>query len=196
MGDVVSLAEVAIKDPVHAELVQRYGVSRAPMPLVLCVADNGAVTKSLVAPFTAAQLQEGLVSRGSAESLKALQDRKLVVLCAFNGSTPVNDAVYQNANKLKTDSRFAGAVEVVKVDVNDQSEVDLLKQFQLTSEMSDPTTIILAPPGNQLARFVGLINAEQLAEKVVAAQNTCCPGGKCGPDSQCCPGGNCPPQKK
>ena len=42
MGTNVGLKQIAIKDPTHAKLVEQYGVSRAPMPLVLCVAATGA----------------------------------------------------------------------------------------------------------------------------------------------------------
>jgi hypothetical protein len=166
------------------------------MPLVLCTASNGAVTKAFVSPFPAAQLRDGIVSRGTAESLKALQDNKLVVLCALNGESPANQSVLNNAKALKTDERFAKAVEVIALDVHDQNEASLLANMKLDAKMSQPTIVILAPPGNQLATLTGAITTEQIAEKLVAAQSTCCPGGQCGPNGQCCPGGQCSPPKK
>ncbi len=196
LGANVSIKQIGIKDPANAELVEHYGVSRAPMPLVVCTASNGAVTKAFVSPFPAAQLQEGIVSRGTAESLKALQENKLVVLCALNGATGNNKTTLINARALKADQRFAQSVEVIAVDVRDPNEASLLAFFKLNANTAEPTTVILAPPGKQLASFSGAVTSAQIAEKLVAAQSACCPGGQCGPGAQCCPGGNCAPQKK
>lgn len=190
------LKQIGIKDPANAKVVEYYGASRAPMPLVLCTASNGAVTKAFVAPFPAAQLREGIVSRGTAESLKALQENKLVVLCALNSGTPSNHTALSNARALKADQRFAKAVEVIALDVHDQSETSLLAGVKLDANMAEPTIVILAPPGKQLATLTGAVTTEQIAEKLVAAQSACCPGGQCGPGGQCCPGGKCTPQKK
>lgn len=196
LGTSVSVKRVGIKDPANAELVKLYGVSRAPMPLVLCTASNGAVTKAFVSPFPAEQLQEGIVSLGTAESLKALQENKLVVLCAINSNTAASMATLSNARALKTDQRFANSVEVIALDVRDPNEASLLAGVKLDSSMAEPTIVILAPPGKQLSTLAGLVTSEQIAEKLVAAQSACCPGGQCGPGAQCCPGGKCPPQKK
>ena len=190
LGKHVSLKQIGIKNPANAEAVKHYGVSRAPMPLVLCQASNGAVTKAFVSPFPATQLREGIVSRGTAESLKALQENKLVVLCALNGGSPANRAALMNAQALNSDKRFGKSVEVITLDVHDRNEASLLAGVKLDASMAEPTIVILAPPGKQLATLTGAVTTEQIAEKLVAAQTSCCPGGQCGP------GGQCAPQKK
>lgn len=194
LGENVSLKQIGIKDPASAGIVDQYKVSRAPMPLVLCIASNGAVTKAFVSPFPPAQLREAIVSRGTAESFKALQENKIVVLCALNSDAQANETALSNANALKTDERFAQSVEVIAVDVHDQGEAILLAGVKLNATMAEPTIVILAPPGKQLATLTGAVTTAQIAEKLVAAQSTCCPGGQCGPN--CCPGGKCPPPQK
>lgn len=196
LGKNVSLKQIGIKDPANAEAVEFYGVSRAPMPLVLCMASNGAVTKAFVTPFAAAQLGEGIVSRGTADTLKAIQDNKLVVLCALNSDSVASSHVLYSAQSLKTDERFGNSVEVIAVDVRDSNEASLLAGMKLDSSMAEPTIVILAPPGKQLATLTGKVSTEQIAAKLVAAQSACCPGGQCGPGAQCCPGGKCAPPKK
>ncbi|TWU07419.1 hypothetical protein [Allorhodopirellula heiligendammensis] len=196
LGDDVSVKQIGIKDPANAEVVNYYGVSRAPMPLVLCTASNGAVTKAFVTPFAASQLREGIVSRGTAASLKALQENKLVVLCAIGSGTAADQTTLSNAIALKSDQRFAKSIEVIALDVHDPNEATLLAGVKLNSTLTEPTIVILAPPGKQLATLAGLVTTEQIAEKLVAAQSACCPGGQCGPGGQCCPGGQCEPQKK
>src|SRR5208283_2699955 len=56
-------------------------LSRAPMPLVLAVAPNGAVTGAIPLKLTEAQVGQAFVSPIAAQCLKAVQSRKLVLLC-------------------------------------------------------------------------------------------------------------------
>ena len=70
---------VQITDPNEKPVVDKFGVSRAPMPLVLALAPNGAITKGFPIKFDEKQLREGFVSPCTAKCLKALQDRKLVL---------------------------------------------------------------------------------------------------------------------
>lgn len=200
MGSQVRTATVNISDPRQRQIVESYGVGRAPMPLVLSIAPNGAVTKAFPAQFTEAQLREGLVSRCAAQCLKALQDKKLVVLCVLNSQSPHSQAVHQSALQFQGDSRFANATEIVSIDADDAAEESFLRQLQIPPHTADPVTVVLAPPGEQVAKFTGQVTKEQLVSKVAAAQSTCCPGGKCGPNGQCgpggcCPGGKCGPQR-
>ncbi|MCA9006805.1 MAG: hypothetical protein KDA70_16135, partial [Planctomycetaceae bacterium] len=46
--DTTTFVAVNTTDPAEARLVEEYGVSRAPMPLTLAVAPNGAITGSFV----------------------------------------------------------------------------------------------------------------------------------------------------
>ena len=71
---------VQITDPAEKPMVDKFGVGRAPMPLVLALAPNGAVTKAFPVQFNASQLQQAFVSPATARCMKALQERKLVLL--------------------------------------------------------------------------------------------------------------------
>lgn len=199
MAPSVTTTTVNISDPRQRKIVDQYNVGRAPMPLVLSIAANGAVTKAWPVQFTAEQLREGIVSHHAAQCLKALQDKKLVVLCVLNSRTPISQSVYQSAVQFQADSRFVNTAAVIAIDANDAAEGTFLQQLQVTPGTTDAVTIVLAPPGEQVAKFSGPVTKEQLAAKVTAAQSACCPGGKCGANGQCgpggcCPGGKCGPQ--
>jgi len=193
MAPAVKASVVNISDPKNKALVEQYDVSRAPMPLVLSIAPNGAVTKASAVQFTADDLREGVVSHGSARSMKALQDNKLVVLCVLNKKSPASESVYQNAMKFISDPRFAEVTELIVIESTDLDEQKLMQQLQVKPQSSEVVTVVMAPPGKQVARLAGLVTSEQLIAKVTDAQKSCCPGGKCGPNGQCCPGGKCPP---
>ena len=61
---------VKITDPNEKAVVDKFGVSRAPMPLVVALAPNGAVTKAFPIKFDEQQLREGFVSPCTAKCLK------------------------------------------------------------------------------------------------------------------------------
>jgi hypothetical protein len=158
------------------------------MPLVVSVAPNGAVTKAWALQLRPEQLREGIVSRCTAQCMKALQDRKLVLLCVQNRQTVNSYAAWQGAQGFKADARFAAATEIVALDPADAQESAFLQSLQVNPATPDAVTILLAPPGQPVARFVGAVSKDEIAAKLTSAQSSCCPGGKCGP-------GGCGPAK-
>jgi hypothetical protein len=177
-----------IADPNEKAVVDQFGVSRAPMPLVLSLAPNGAVTKAFAAPFDENQLRQAFVSPCTAQCLKCLQSRKLVVLCIQNQKTPHGQAAMHAAREFQSDVRFAAATEIVAIDPEDQNEAAFMHDLQVDPRTPAAVTIVLAPPGNPIARFAGPVSKDQIIAKVAAAQSSACPGGQCGP-------GGCGPQQ-
>ena len=185
---------VCAADSNERATVEAFGVDRAPMPLVVAVAPNGAITKAWPLQLRADQLPEGIVSQGTSACIKGLQDRKLVLLCVQNTSTGHNLASTQAAEGFRADARFAAATEVITLDPADPNESIFMRDLEVSPQTTDAVTILLAPPGQPIARFVGAVSTDEIVAKVTAAQSGCCPGGQCGPEG-CCPGGNCGPAK-
>ncbi len=181
MAGTVDSVAVQIANANEKPIVDKFDVSRAPMPLVLALAPNGAVTKGWPIRFTEAQLKEGVVSHNTAACLKALQDKKLVLLCVQNEQTQFSQAAWQGVQAFKTDKRFAAATEVVAVDPRDQGEAKLLSDLRVDPRTSQAVTVLLAPPGAPIAIFPGAVTKDQIVAKVAAAQSGPCADGKCGP---------------
>jgi hypothetical protein len=100
-------------------LVKKYGVARAPMPLVVAVAPNGAITGVFPKKITTPQIVDAFVTPGMMHSMKAMQQKKLVFVCIHAnelGSTPV---MYDEFN---ADPHYAGRVTVVSVVAGDPAE--------------------------------------------------------------------------
>jgi hypothetical protein len=180
---------IQITDPREKPVVDKFGVDRAPMPLVLALAPNGAVTRGFPLKFTEQQLQEAFVSPRTAECMKGLQDRKLVLLCIQNGKTLFSDVALSAAQDFKADARFTKATEIVTVDPEDPAEAPLLRAFKVDPRTPEAVTVVLAPPGQIVATFTGGLSKYHIIAKVTAAQSGPCAGGKCGP------GGCCGPKK-
>jgi len=173
---------IQITDSHEKPVVDKFAVARAPMPLVLALAPNGAITKGFPLKFTEQELQEAFVSPCTARCMKALQDRKLVLLCVQNDQTQFSQGALQGVQDFKGDARFAQATEVVTIDPDDSSEASFLQTLQVDPGTSSAVTVLLAPPGQPVATFTGAVTKAQIVAKVEAGP---CAGGKCGPGGCC-----------
>jgi hypothetical protein len=81
---------VNVQDPAEKAIVDKFDVSRAPVPLALVVAPNGAITGGFPGKFEESQLLGAFASPGMEKCLKVLQDNKLVFLCVQNDGTRAN----------------------------------------------------------------------------------------------------------
>ena len=54
-----------VTDPAQRPLVDRYHVERAPMPMVLCIAPNGAITGGITRQLTDAAVDKVLRHAGN-----------------------------------------------------------------------------------------------------------------------------------
>ena len=186
-GSTDSIA-IQITDANEKPVVDKFGVSRAPMPLVLALAPNGAITKGIPIKFDEKKLAEAFVSPATAKIMKALQGRKLVLLCVQNQKTQFSQDALNGANSFKADKRFAKSTEIVTVDPANQAEATLLKDLKVDPRTSQAVTVVLAPPGQPLATFAGPVTKDQILAKIASASSGPCAGGKCGP-------GGCGPKK-
>jgi hypothetical protein len=181
--DVATVAAVQVTNPAEKELVTRYDLTRTPMPFVLVIAPCGAITKALSGAFTEAQLHTALVSPCTQLCLKAIQDRKLVLLCVLDRQhARERDTLPRAARDFKADARFEAATEIVLLDAEDAGEAGFLEQLKVDPRAPRPLTVLLAPPGSVVGTFGAKATKEQLVAQLAAAQSNPCAGGKCGPN--------------
>ena len=161
-------------------IVAKFGLERAPMPLVLAFAPNGAVTGGFPRKFDEQQLLEAFASPATEKCMKSLQDGNLVLLCVQNEKTKSNDTAMKGVNDFKADERFGHATTVIAVDPADKKETRFLTDLQVSPETSEAITVFLAPPGRPLAKYEGPTSKDTLVETLSKANTGCGPGG-CGP---------------
>jgi hypothetical protein len=187
LADSASLVSIRATDPAEKSLVTRYGVDRAPMPITLAIAPCGAITKAYIGKCDHRQLREAFVSRGTAECMKALQAKKLVLLCVRPKSPPVQQVSLQKGVRdFTADPQYVDNSQVVTLNAGDPAEATFLKDLRVDPKTPVAVTVLMAPPAAVVGAFQGEVTKEQLVDKLTAAQSGCCPGGKCGP-SGCCP---------
>jgi hypothetical protein len=169
-------------DPTEKEIIEQFKLERAPMPLVLAIAPNGAVTGGLRAgDLTEARLRDAVVSPGMQQCLKALQDRKLTFVCLQNANTKANDAAMKGVNDFKADAQFAEGTEIVKVDPSDPKEAKFLAQLKADPKAKTASTTLLAPPGMIVTQVDGATSKATLEASLKKATASCTPGSGCCP---------------
>jgi hypothetical protein len=172
-------------DPTEKEMVEQFKLEAAPMPLVLAIAPNGAVTAGLkAADLTETRLADAVVGPGMQQCLKGLQDRKLTFVCLQNASTKANDAAMKGVNEFKADPQFADGVEVVKVDPSDPKEAKFLAQLKADPKAKTASTTFLAPPGMIVTQVDGATSKSALEASLKKAMAACSGASGC-----------CPPKK-
>jgi hypothetical protein len=189
MADSAEVVSIQSTDPAEKQIVDKYGVSRAPMPLVLAVAPCGAITKAFTGAFDESNLHAAFVSSCMQLCLKALQDRKLVFVCVVDQANPQYPVTIPKCvEDFRADAEYGSATEIILVNARDQGEAAFLKDFQVDPQAQKPVVVFLAPPGSMIGKFDGAATKQQFLVKLASAQSNPCAGGKCGP-------GGCGPKK-
>jgi hypothetical protein len=184
IADRADSAAVKITDPSQKDVVAKFKVDRAPMPLVLALAPNGAITGGYPLKFDEQILMGAFCSRSTWESLKALQDGKLVLLCVQNPLIKAGPEALKAAEDVKADPKYAKTTEVVSVDPRDAKEAEALKRLSIAPDMNEAVTILLAPPATIVNRLKGATSKDAIIAEIKKAAAGCgvrCAPGACGP---------------
>ncbi len=180
------VSDVRVGDPARQDLVKQYGVSRAPMPLVLAIAPNGAVTEAIMSPVDDKKLSKAIVSPGAADCLKGVQDRKIVFVCVRDEQIDAGGIALEGVRQFVADDNYREATRIVQIAPTDAQEVEFLQQLKIDPGTTSPVTVMVAPSGGMLGKYVGSTNKAEFVQALSASQSGCCPGGKCGAGG-CCP---------
>lgn len=166
---------VQVTDPAHREIVERFNVSRAPMPLVVAVAPNGAVTASYQSAPTAQQVASAFVTPAAANCLKALQDGKVALMLIH----PREDALApQGAQQFLADPHFGKRTTFVRLVSANPDEGQFLQKLGVSQQEANGCVVMMAPPGVFVGKFPVSVTGQELAKKLHAS-------GKCCDDENC-----------
>ncbi len=180
VADRARWVAVNTTDPSENDLVEKFDLSRAPMPLVLALAPNGAITGGFPRKFEEKDLLDAFATPATEKVMKPLQDGKLVFVCVQNDKTKSNEAAMQGVRDFKADARYASATEIVTLDPADQREAEFLADLQVPADTVEAVTVLVVPPGQAIGKIQGPTNKDALIDLLSKANTGCGPGG-CGP---------------
>ena len=162
MADVAQCVALERDAPAQKALVEKYGLKAAPLPLVLVLAPNGAITMGCLAQdINEERLRDGIASPCQQNCMKALQDKKIVVVCAYDKTIAADDPSVKAVADFHADAKYAQLTEVVKVDPADAAEARFVEQLKVDAKTA-LTTIVLAPPRTLLKTFTGPVTKAAL----------------------------------
>jgi hypothetical protein len=166
---------IQLNDAAEGRLIQRFDATRMPMPAVVVVAPNDAVTGVFPQKLTPQEFHGAIVTPGYARCIKALQNGQLVLLCV---QPETNGFVPRGVKRFQADPQYGSRTDVVNIVATDPAEARLLKELGIDSRIASPMVVFMAPPGAMLGRFDAQVTSATLASKLAAA-------GKCCDDPNC-----------
>jgi hypothetical protein len=170
------LATARVDDPAEKILVEKFGIARAPMPMVVVVAPNGAVTGLFPKAMSTEQASAAIVPPTMMKCMKELQDKKLVFVCLTRTDTV---EVPAGVGAIQQLPEFKDRVSLVGMRLDDPAESRFHQQLKLDpSQVNGPHAVLIAPPGV----LVGHFDAEATSESIAAAIHK---AGKCCDDANC-----------
>ena len=177
--DKANSTSIYVADPAEKPIVDKFGVRGAPMPLLLAIAPTGAPTRAFPKTFNEAQLQQAFVSPCTAKCMRAIFDRRSVLLCVQNDKTQSNQEAMQGVDAFKADPQYTKGTEIIALNPAEKVEQPFLKALQVDPRTPIAVTLLVTPPGAPVARFAGAVTKGQIEAAVKAAQSSCGPGCSC-----------------
>jgi hypothetical protein len=191
MGERAESISLDIENPAESAIVEKYRLQQAPMPLVLAFASNGAMVGGFPRERITEEVLAGtVVSPCLRRCLRALQDGKLVLVCATSANPKDGKVMIpKGVVDFNKDPQYQSKSTIITFDPMDPSEQKCLSMLQIAPTTKLSTTL-LAPPGSLVSNWTGPVKKKELE----AALTKLSSGGGC------CPGGagsaGCPPAKK
>lgn len=179
------LVELDRSDPGNTDLVRRFRLLGAPVPVVLVVVPNGAVAAGMpVKGATVERLVAAVPSPKKAEVLGVLQVGQPVFVVAGHGDVSRTPAASACASARES---LNGAAGVVSVSLDDPGEAAFLEQLKLDRNATGPFVVVVNASGQITANLTGGVESATLVAAANKRASGCCPstvqGGakSCGP---------------
>lgn len=174
-ADQATVKYVQVGDPAQQALVEKYDVARAPMPLTVVLAPNGAITGMFAQQATPERVEAAFVTPTMMFTMKSLQEGKLVLVSAHgSANSPAPPAI----EELQGDPEFQGRVVSVTMQVSDPQEAKFTQQMKLDPQATETRTVVIAPPGVMVGQFKANASKEAIVTALAKA-GRCCDDPNC-----------------
>lgn len=156
-------------------LIERFDATRAPMPSIVALAPNGAVSGVFSQQIKPEEIEGAIITPGYAQCVKAMQDNRIVLLCVQPESRAF---VPQGVQQFQADRLYRERTQLVSIRANDPAEARFIQQLRLKTDATTPQVVFMAPPGVLLGAYDSNVTHAVLTETLVKA-------GKCCDDKNC-----------
>jgi hypothetical protein len=175
-------------DESNKDLVTKYGVAGAPLPLILVIASNGVVSGGFqAAQATADLLVKAIPSPVKADVMKALSNGKSVFLVVSKKDMTEKNEVMNTCSRACIEMQ--NNAKLIGLDLDDQAEQNFIAELKIDPAITSPKTFVINSKGQITGTFNDDVNSTTLvasAKKLPAAKG-------CG--ASCKSGAGCEPKK-
>lgn len=180
------LVELDRSDPGNADLVAKYRLAGAPVPLVLVAARNGVVAGGMpAARATADQLVTIVPSPKKAEILQALQEGKAVFITASRIGMPAQSGAMSACAMACGQLQDKSAT--IQIDMDDPAERAFLTQMKVNLTSTEPVTLVINAQGQITGTYAGAAEVASLVQAATKRASGCCPSTMQNPNASCAP---------
>lgn len=171
----------------NKELVAKYRLAGAPLPLILVIASNGIVTGGYPLRQATPELLIALIpTKKKGEVMLALNQGKSVFIVVSKKSMLKRKEVISKCEIACKEMN--GKAKVVEIDLDDANEKKFLKELKVNQTTAQPQTYVINAQGQITGTLNGVVDSKTLV--ATAAKK---------PAGGCCPPGSkksCAPKKK
>jgi hypothetical protein len=171
-------------DAANTELVTKYRLAGAPLPLILVIASNGLVAGGYtLTQATPELLVKAVPSPKKSEVIKSLSDGKSVFIVVTGKSMAEKTTIMNTCQQACIE--MENNAKMIEISLDDPKENQFLTELKVDMAAKEPTTYVINSKGQLTGTFTDDVNTNTLvaSAKKVAASGCCPPGsGKsCGP---------------
>ena len=168
--------EMDRSDAANSELVTKYGLAGAPIPLILVFAPNGAISGGLPSSnATPEGLAKMLPSPKKSELLKEIQAGNAVLIVASRKG--MEDQAKAVENCTKACGQIKGKATTMQVNMDDKDEQTFLSEMKVDTKATAPVTVVINAQGQLAGSFTGAVDVGALAQAATKRVGGCCPSG-------------------
>ena len=180
------LVEVDRSSPGNAELVAKYRLATAPVPLILVAARNGILSGGLAAAqATSAKLVEMVPSPKKTEALEAVQSGKAVFLSVSRKGMATQSGA--KAACAAACGQLADKCVTVQIDMDDPQEAGFLAAMKVNLASTEPVTLVINAQGQVAGTYAGAADVASLVQAATKKVGGCCPSTVQGCAKACAP---------
>jgi len=171
-------------DKTNAALVTKYGLSGAPLPIILVIAPNGVVGGGLQLKDATPEELVGLIpTKKQAQALLAFSEGKPAYIVLYKKSMKDKANAVAECNKA---AAGLGKAVVVDVDLDDKSEAEFLKLLQPEMSATASHVLVFNAKGQFTDEFTAPVQSPALIASAKKVVKSGCAPGACGSGTSGC----------
>jgi hypothetical protein len=164
-------------DAANSELVSKYRLAGAPLPLILVIASNGIVAGGFALNQASHEvLVKAVPSPKKADVMKSLSDGKSVFIVVTGKSMTEKNTIMNTCQQACVE--MENNAKMIEISLDDTRENQFLTELKVNMTATEPMTYVINSKGQVTGTFNDDVNTTTLvaSAKKVAASG-CCPGG-------------------